>query len=98
MLRYYFEKKKSIEKKEEKEMGNVHGLVEQLHDFDPCNLTRLNDAQADLVARSKENGRLDFSLQRLTDLPMQLLDQSHLTVINLSVNRLKYLPRSLFSL
>jgi len=79
-------------------MGNLTSFEVNLDEFDLNNPTPLDTTQQSLLTRAKENGRLDFSLQNFTDIPVQVLELKHITYLNLSINRLKFLNSALWEL
>lgn len=80
-------------------MGNLTSYEVNLDEFNIEDPTPLDANQKMALDRGRDTGRLDFSLHSLTDIPIQVFDlSSTLTILNLSVNKLKFLPASLWEM
>ena len=79
-------------------MGNLSSFEVNLDDFDIKDPTPLDENQKVALNRGKTNGRLDFSLQNLTDIPIQIFEFDALVSLNISVNKIKFLPQALWQL
>ncbi|KAL6046145.1 PPM-type phosphatase domain-containing protein [Balamuthia mandrillaris] len=79
-------------------MGNLTSFEVNLEDFNINDPTPIDKLQKEALKRGQDTGRVDFSLQSLSDVPIQVFELSNLTTLNLSVNKLKFLPQSLFEM